>query len=57
MDGSDHSRESQAGGLVKKLSDGEAVRVAALLSRVVPRSPAEAVEIESYVKRLQGGRS
>ena len=42
---------------MKKLSDGEAVRVAALLSRVVPRSPAEAVEIESYVKRLQGGRS
>ena len=40
-----------------KLKDGEALRVAAFLARVVPRSPAEQAELLAMVKRLQGGRS
>lgn len=39
-----------------KLKEPEAARVAALLSRVVPKSEAEAAELLAYIKRLQGGR-
>lgn len=54
MDGTDHPGESQAGGLVSrvKLTEAEAARIAAYLSRVVPRSPAEQAEILAIVKRL-----
>ena len=39
-----------------KLKDGEAARIAAYLSRVVPNGPNEQAELLALVKRLQGGR-
>ena len=41
-----------------KLKDGEAAHLAALIVSVArPRSEKEAIEVQAWVKRLQGGRS